>query len=404
MRLGALTLSVASIRRRALATTLTVTLLSLGVATIVVLLLFQAQLDQRLARDAHGIDLVVGAKGSGLQLVLSAVFHVDVPSGNIPMDEARSLVQHPMVAAAYPLALGDAYAGFRIVGTTPAYAAHYNGRLVRGGWWDAELEAVLGSAAAARTGLDIGDHFEGAHGIRGEGGHHGEHPYRVVGVLAATGTVLDRLVLTSVESVWRVHAPDEKRGGAGAPQTAPPPSDEITALLIRYRSPVATVTFPRMVNSRSALQAASPAFETAKLFALVGVGTDAIGVFAVILILSAALSLFVALYTALEEQRFDLAVMRSLGASRGRVFWHLLGQGLLLGGAGTVLGILVGHLATEAAAWWLRSSAPLPFTGSAWEPEEALVLLAGLAIAVVAALVPAARAYRLDIARVLAER
>ncbi len=402
--LSALTLSVASIRRRPLATLLTLVLLSLGVGTIVVLLLFQAQLDRRLARDAKGIDLVVGAKGSGLQLVLSAVFHVDVPSGNIPLAEAHSLIQHPMVAAAYPLALGDAFAGFRIVGTTPEYAAHYGGRPVRGGWWDAELEAVLGSTAAERTGLDVGDHFEGAHGIRGEGARHGEHPYRVVGVLATTGTVLDRLVLTSVESVWRVHEPAQMPTSEAATRADVTHDQEITALLIRYRSPVATVTFPRMVNRRSALQAASPAYESAKLFALIGVGTDAIGVFAAILILSAALSLFVALYTALEEQRFDLAVMRSLGASRARVFWHLLGQGLLLGGTGTVLGILVGHLATQAGAWWLRSSAPLPFTGSTWEPAEALVLLAGLAIAVLAALVPAARAYRLDIARVLAER
>ena len=205
--MNSFTLGIRTIGRRPLPAVLTVALLMFGISTVVVVLLFERALEDRLGRDARGVDLVVGAKGSGLQLVLSSVFHIDVPTGNVRLPELREIARHRMVAGVIPLSLGDAYRGFRIVGTTHAYPDLYGARLAQGRLWERSMEAVAGAHAARRTGLRTGDSFVGSHGLEGDSGfHHGEHPYRVVGVLRETGTVLDRLILVNSASVWEVHA------------------------------------------------------------------------------------------------------------------------------------------------------------------------------------------------------
>ena len=222
-------ISFAYLRARPLATALNLLLLALGIATITVLLLATAQLEERMGRDARGIDLVAGAKGSPMQLVLSSVFHLDAPTGNIALDDALALSRHPAVKKAIPLALGDSFQGHRIVGTNHAYPAHYGARIASGRLWSAPMEAVLGSEVAAGARLAVGATFTGAHGLAAGGDGHDEEPFKVVGVLAPTGSVLDRLVLTSVESVWEIH----EHGGK------PSPRREITALLIQYATPLA---------------------------------------------------------------------------------------------------------------------------------------------------------------------
>ena len=215
-------LGARTVRRRPLPAVLTVLLLALGIATVIVVLLFQRALEDRLGRDARGIDLVVGAKGSGLQLVLSTVFHADVPTGNVRLPELRDIARHPMVADVIPLSLGDSYGGFRIVGTSHDYVRHYGGRLADGRLWERPMEAVMGSRAARETGLHTGESFVGAHGLGGVSELlHGEHPFEVVGILHATGTVLDRLILTGSESVWVVHAVHGTGGTAGTTRTMP---------------------------------------------------------------------------------------------------------------------------------------------------------------------------------------
>ena len=417
--MNALLLGLRTVSRRPLPAVLTVLLLMLGIATVVVLLLFERALEDRLGRDARGIDLVVGAKGSGLQLVLSAVFHIDVPTGNVPLSELRDIARHPMVASVIPLSLGDAYRGFRIVGTTPAYVDHYAGRLAEGRLWERSMEAVLGSRTARETGLRTGSSFVGAHGLEGDSGfHHDEDPYRVVGVLRETGTVLDRLILVNSASVWEVHAVHDTSGtmpakaeaevGSGADDSAatglPAGDKEVTVMLVRYRTPVAAISLPRAINAGTKLQAASPAQETARLFHLVGTGLDAFRAFAGVLIVASALSLFIALWHAMHEQRYDLAVMRTLGASRGRILRFVLIQGAVLGVAGTALGTALGHAAGWLLAEWLERARSLSLGALGWVPEEGLVAAGAVLIALVASVVPAIRAYRLDVATVLLER
>ena len=386
-------LSFAYLRARPLALALNLLLLALGVATITVLILATEQLEERMTRDARGIDLVVGAKGSPMQLVLSAVFHLDAPTGNIPLAEAEALGKQRLIKKAIPLALGDSYHGFRIVGSNHDYPAHYQARVAEGRLWSAPMEAVLGAEVAAKAGLAVGARFSGAHGL-GEGGDaHENEPYVAVGLLARSGTVLDRLVLTSVESVWEVHQ-------HGAPADAP---KELTALLVQYASPLAVATLPRMVNASSALQAASPAYESARLFRMIGVGVDVLRAFGVILMLAAGLSVFIALWNALEERRYDLAVMRMLGASPGRLMRLMLLEGCALSLAGGIAGIALGHLLQEGLGKAMRQWQQTAVTGWAWSAQEAWVLAASLGVGLVAALIPALRAYRSDVAPVLAE-
>jgi putative ABC transport system permease protein len=422
-------LSLAYIRARALNAALNLVLLALGVGTIVLLLLFSAQLEERLTRDARGIDLVIGAKGSPLQLILASIYHADFPTGNIPLAEAERWARHPLVAEAIPLALGDSLAGFRIVGTEHGYARHYGAELADGRLWEASFEAALGALVAARTGLAVGDRFVGSHGLAPGGPAHGEHPYTVVGIVAPSASVLDRVVLTPVESVWLAHGiephedqhegghdehADEQEeheerdeepgpGGAAAPGGGQRPL-EITALLIRYNSPVAAVQLPLMVNRQSALQAASPAFETARLLSLVGIGADALRGFGLLLIATAGLSVFIALSNAMQERRYDLAVMRTLGASQRQLFTQPLLEGLLLAGGGALLGILLGHAVAEAVGRLLPEGRNMGLTGLTWLPEELYVLVLALLVGLVAALLPAIQAYRTDIAAVLASR
>ena len=388
-------ISLAYLRAKPLATALNLLLLALGIATITVLMLATRQLEERMTRDARGIDLVAGAKGSPMQLVLSAVFHLDAPTGNIPLAEAQALARNPLVKRAIPVALGDSFRGFRIVGTNHDYPAHYGARLAAGKLWTKPMQAVLGAQAARVTGLGAGGSFTGAHGL-GEGGEeHEAEPYEVVGVLAPTGSVIDRLVLTSVESVWEVHEHGEARPAAR--------EREITALLVQYASPLAAATLPRFVNATSALQAASPAYESARLFRMLGVGVEVLRAFGFVLVFAAGLSVFIALTNALEERRYDLAVMRMLGATRGRLMALLLLEGLTLAAAGALLGLALGHALTEALGAALAAQQQVPVSGWTWAPEEGWLVALALGIGLLAALVPAWRASRAEVAPVLAE-
>jgi putative ABC transport system permease protein len=444
-------LSLAYIRARALNAALNLVLLALGVGTIVLLLLFSTQLGERVTRDARGLDLVIGAKGSPLQLILSSIYHVDFPTGNVPLEEVDRWRRHPLVETVIPIALGDSVAGFRIVGSEHAYAEHYGGELAQGRPWQAPFEATIGAAVAEATSLGVGDTFVGSHGLAPGGPAHADEVYTVVGVLEPSASVLDRLVLTPIESVWLVHgieppaeeadapdneahgeraepaeagahgedepseaheAPDEhdheseadEGGESGQAFVRPTPGLEVTALLVRYNSPLAAVQLPRLVNQQSALQAASPAFETARLLALVGVGIDTLRGFGVLLIATAGLSVFIALSNAMQERRYDLAVMRTLGASRRQLFSQPLLEALILAGAGALLGILLGHLVAELAGRLLPEARNMGLGGFIWLPEELYAFLLALAVGLLAALLPAIQAYRTDIAATLASR
>jgi putative ABC transport system permease protein len=265
----------------------------------------------------------------------------------------------------------------------------------------AEMEAVAGSEAARRGAAALGARFSGSHGLASSGPVHEASTYEIVGVLAPTGTVLDRLIVTPLESVWHVHEPHHGAGNAGHAHGHDADAQDITALLVRYRTPLAAATLPRAINASTALQAASPAYENARLMNMVGVGVDAVRLFASLLMAIAAVSVFAALTSALQERQRDLALLRMLGARPGALVALTLAEGMTLVVAGVILGFGLGHGATEALGRWLARSQAWSITGWAWQPAEAGIAAAVLAGGLAICLVPALQAYRRDPALLL---
>ena len=415
--MNSLSLSYAYLRHKTLSTALTIATFAAGVAMIVVLLLVNSQLQNEFSNNLKGIDLVVGGKGSPMQLILSSVFHLDIPTGNIPLAEAEKLSKHPMIQKAIPLALGDNYQGFRIVGTTQDYPAHYQAKLKAGGrYWGKEMEAVLGAEVAAKSGLKPGDTFAGSHGLTSGGELHSEFPYSVVGILEPTGSILDRLALTGLESVWYIHEHHDHDHDEDALQGAPHNDGdhdeehehehkrEVTSLLISYKSPLAAVGLPRLINSTTSMQAASPAFEMARLTAFMGTGTETLKYFAWFLITLAGFGIFAGVYNAMNERRYDLALMRSFGARPGKLFALMMSESLIVSLISVAVGLMMGHLLVEGIATWLSNSKHIHMTGWLFLSEETWLIPAGLVVGGLAALIPAVRVYRIDIFKTLVRR
>lgn len=392
---------------RPLGAALNVLLLALGLASITFLMLVGHQLNKAFERDLAGIDVVVGAKGSPMQLILSGVLHVDVPPGNIKFKAVQALAEHPLVAQVIPLSLGDSLQGFRIVGTSPEYLTHYGATLAQGKVWTAPMEVVVGAQAARQLGLQVGSSFAGSHGL-GAGGHaHEDSLYRIVGVLNPSGTVLDRLVLTDTSSVWRVHEAHDAHDAHAEGDTHDDAADdesEVTMALIRYKSPMAALTFPRYVNTATDMQAAAPALEISRLLSMLGLGTDVLRAFAGVLLLTAGLSVFIVLWSAVRERRADLALLRMLGAPPRKVAALLLCEALWLGLLASVLGLLLGQSFAAALAVFLQLDHSLLIGGLVW--PAALWVVPGLALGVSlgAALIPAVGAYRISVLELLQSR
>ena len=396
-------ISLAYLRTHKLGTALTVALLALGVAAVTLVFLTSTQLERRLYRDTRDIDLVVGPKGSGTQLVLASLYGLDVPSGSLRWDTVQMLAAQPGVEAVIPVALGDHYHRFRIVGTTRAYLDNYGARVQDGRAWQAPLEAVIGADVAARVRAPVGSTFIASHGLqRAAGEAHSAQPYRIVGVLGRTGTVVDRLIVTDVSSYWMVHPQPTPDGKDLIAEPTPDEGRTVSAALVKSASESAATNVVDYVNARDELQAASPADETASLLEIAALNVHLLKAFATMLLISAALTLFVALYHSLTERRYDVAVMRTLGATRGNVMSVLLFEGLLLALAGAVVGLPLGHALTSLLGFAMTRMQQFSVTGAFWHPAELWIIGLALAIGAAAAIVPAWRARDIDIAGTLA--
>ena len=387
---------------RPLGAALNVLLLSLGVASITFLLLVGHQLSTAFDRDLAGIDVVVGAKGSPMQLILSGVLHLDVPPGNVPLAAVRALEKNPLVARITPISLGDNFQGYRIVGTSHDYISHYQATLAQGALWTAPMQVVLGATTARKLGAALGNTFVGTHGL-GTGGHaHGDSTYTVVGILAPSGSVLDRLILTDTASVWKVH--EDYTAVDAEDREIMEEEREITMALVQYKTPMAALTFPRYVNASTEMQAAAPALEISRLLNMLGLGTDVLRAFAGVLLLTAGLSVFIALWSAVRERRADLALLRMLGASPAKVAALLLCEALWLGLLASVLGLALGQAFTAALGWFLQLDNSLLIGGMVWPPELAVVPALALGVSLGAALLPAVGAYRVSVLELLQSR
>ena len=346
-------------------TLLSLMLMTFGVGIISLLLLLNNHMQEQFQNNIRSIDMVVGAKGSPLQLILSSIYHVDNPTGNIPLEEVNKLTKNPLVDFKIPLSYGDSYNGFRIVGTTHQYPKLYEANLAEGQLWNSSMQVVLGDAVSKITNLKIGDEFFGTHGFDENGHVHDNHSYVVVGVFDKTNSVIDNLIITDLKSVWKVH--DHAHGEECNHDHDHAHGEEcdhdhnheekdaydyeslsndlmITSMLVKFKSPVGIIQMPRKVNETTNMQAALPIFEINRLTNLLGFGVKTINFIALIIMLVSGLSIFISLFNSLKKRKYELALMRVHGATKIQLIKLVLLEGLLLSIVGTFLGLLISRL------------------------------------------------------------
>lgn len=409
-----LKLTWANLLVRPLATALTVATLVAAVSLMSMLLQFSAHTSERLARDLAGVDLVVGAKGSPLQLILSSLLHIDVPSGNIPLSEAQRVMQDPFVQSAVPLALGDSFRGFRIVGTDTGFLELYQAEISKGSHWTKPQQVVIGAQVARQLGMEVGRRFVGSHGLSHSDAdllQHDHATYEVVGVLAPKASIVDRLIITSVDSVWHAHEEpgeahgdeheedehhDEGESSLSSLQTMDAGDRAITALLVKYRSPIAAVRMPKAINERSGLQAASPPLEITRLYNLSAGIMDAGKILAIIMTIIGGLSIFVAVSNAAVHKTYDIALMRAMGAKPRDVFFQQICEGALIASFSGVLGIVMAHLLLILAANAYAPLAVFGLNGTAFFPAEAYLMVGTVLVGIAAVIWPALNSYKVD--------
>ena len=255
MRLGLLYQAWRNLMSKPLQSALTIILLMFGVSMISLFLLMKQQLDNTVKKNVEGIDLVLGAPGSPLQLIMASVYHIDNPVGNISYPTAKRLVKNVLIESAIPLSYGDNHEGYRILGTEHSYVELYNGSLQSGELWNEPFQATLGFKVAQNLNLKVGDTFYSAHGLQDQSDVHEDKAFTVVGVMEPNGTVLDQLILTPLESVWNIHV---EEGDVLAPEDR-----EITAMLLRTRSKMGMLSFPNIAKNAN-MQVAIPILEVAR--------------------------------------------------------------------------------------------------------------------------------------------
>ena len=379
---------------------LCILLMTLGIAMISLLMLLGKQLQDKFAKNISGIDLVVGAKGSPLQLILSSVYQIDNPTGNIYLDDVQAIAQNPMVKEMIPLSMGDNFQGYRIVGTNKKYLEHFKTTFKSGKLFRADLEVVLGGQTAQNTNLKIGDTFASSHGLDSEGEKHADEKYKVVGILAFNNSVVDNLILTSLGSVWSIHAHHESGEEHHEDSTS---RKEITSAIIKFRSPMGMMTMPRNINQNSKLQAAVPAIEINRLFELLGIGIDGLQVLAAVIMFISGISVFVSLYNSLKERKYEMALMLSMGASRTRLFLMLLLEGIILSFLGFLAGILLSRIGIYLISNQLSKKFHFDVSQFSMQNGEIYLFFGALLVGILAAALPSIGIYSINISKTLAE-
>lgn len=382
-----------------LSTTLSLLLLTVGVSIITLLLGIKYQVEKKLDGDLKNIDLVIGAKGSPLQLVLSSIYHLDAPTGNISLEDAKEIASNPMVETAIPLAYGDNYNGFRILGTDSNWYQLYETKIYDGKLPSENMEVVLGWQVAQKTGLKIGDSFEGTHGNAEKGEVHEDHPYKVVGILTPSYNVADQLILTNVSSVIEIHEEHEHDHAEEHVHA----HEEITAMLLQFRSPMAMMTMPRKINEETNFQAAIPNIEIRRLLKLLDGIFIIIQAIGIIIMLLAGISVFLSLLQKLQRRKYEIALLQSIGYSKWYVSSLLIYEAFLL----AIFGYLIGFIFSRLILFVLESSIAqqygLNVFSLGWMEGEYLIFLITLLTGIISAIIPAWYSVRTSISKTLAD-
>lgn len=449
-----------NLTNKPLSMTLSLVLFALGVGLISLIFLIEKQVQEKFDKNLADISLVVGAKGSPLQMILCNMYHVDDPTGNVLINDVKPFMnpRHPLIDKAVPLSLGDSYKGFRIVGTTLEYPDLYNVKVGEGKLWSKNLEATIGADVARIAGLEIGSTFYSTHGFLNDGmnGHdHGQ--FTVVGIFEKSNSVIDQLILSTTQSIWEVHAHEE-----GTPQDATEtseeddheghdhdaenhedhdhasheghdhsdhdheghdhnqeaatvdfsnqgllqsPDEEITAVLLKFkestRKSFQALNMLKGINENTEVLAASPAIELNKLYDNMAIGESFLRNLALIIVLVSGLSIFISLFSSLRDRKYELALMRVMGASPGKLFFLIVLEGLLLAILGYIIGIALSHLGMAIFGGQMQDKYHYAFSATQFLREEFYLLGGALFIGFLAAVIPAIQAFRTDISETL---
>ena len=394
MKLGSTYQAWRNLRAKPLQTALSISLLAFGVGMVSLMLLTEKQVNDAFERNIKDIDLVLGAKGSPLQLILANVYHIDAPTGNILLSEAQKVVRHPYIESGIPLAYGDNHEGYRIVGTEHSYAEHYGVEVAQGELWEAPFEATVGSKVAQALELTLGDTFYSAHGLTDQTDIHKDKVFTVVGILEPSQSVVDQLILTPMQSIWDVHL---KEGEVGNPSAR-----EITAMLLKKRNPLAVLTIPNTLRE-SNMQVALPAIEVNRMTQQFGLGTAALRAIAMLIMALSFASIFISVLDNIRSRRHELALMRTMGGTPRTLYLLLLQEGGLLSLVGTVLGLLLSRFGLWTLSNVVEQQFHYELAEMALLSSEWLLSAAAIGVGLLASAVPARGSLRLDISQTLCE-
>ena len=417
-------LSIKNIISKPLSSLLSLALLVFGIGIISLLLQLNSLIKTQMDNNLKGIDMVVGAKGSPLQLILSAVYHIDSPTGNISIEDAKKIKNNRMVGSSIDLLYGDNYKGYRIVGTDDEFLDLYDAKIKDGRKWEDPFEVVVGSKIHSKFGLKLDDELMSSHGLRETGEAHEDQLFKVVGLLEPSNSVIDQLIVTSPESIWDLHAEHDHSGEEHDDEHDHEHDDEhddehdhehddehdhehddeeITAMLIKFQNPMNIIQFPRQINEETNLQAAVPSYEISRLFKLFGFGIETLTYLAYLIIIVSAFSLFINLFNSMRDRKYEMALIRTLGSSRRQLSFMIIFESLILTTVGFLLGLLVSRLGVMFVSSLMEESLNYNLNSFGILNEELWLLILSIFIGLISSIIPALQVYNLNISEVLGD-
>ncbi|HEY7378120.1 MAG TPA: FtsX-like permease family protein [Steroidobacteraceae bacterium] len=394
---------------------LTVFAIALSVALLLGVQKIRTAAREGFANTISGTDLIVGARSGPINLLLYAVFRIGDATANVSWASYQKIARHPDVAWTIPISLGDSHRGFRVMGTSSDYFAHYRFaathqlEFAAGGPFADLYDAVLGADVAQSLGYKLGDRLIIAHGLGAVSfAQHADKPFRVAGILQRTGTPVDRTVHVGLEAISAIHvdwqtgmqAPPAFRVSAEQARQRDLTPDSITAFLVGMKSRIAVFQMQRAINEyrEEPLLAIIPGVALEQLWGIVGVADRTLMIVAAFVVLAGLLGMLTALLASLNERRREMAILRSAGAHPRHVFALLVAESGILAASGVLLGMALTYVLLLAARPFLagRYGIFLEITGLA--ADEWLLLGAVVASGLLAGFIPAARAYRNSLA------
>jgi putative ABC transport system permease protein len=389
-----------NLRQYAFSTIVTAGSLALAGGLLMSVWMVKAQAQKSFLQTTTAFDAVLGARGSKLQLVLNAIFHLEASPGNLSWQDYEFIRRHPAVQVALPIAVGDNLRGYRIVGTLDKlftdveyapgkrYAVEPGGRVFA----EEAKEAVIGSFAAGRLGLRVGDTFHPFHGLAYDPAAQHADLFTVVGIMQPSSTPLDRVVLVPIEGVQRMSGHD------------PRAATDISAVLIKLRSPTAGFMLDIMINKQgNRLTFAYPVGAIlAELFDKISWFDRVLALVAYLVALVASASVLASIYNSMNARKRDIAILRALGARRRVVFGAIVAESACIGALGAACGFVVYAVLFAAVAGIIRAQTGVVLSLAQYHPVLWIAPLGLVVLCAVGGIIPALKAYRLPVAENIA--